>query len=137
MKRYYICPKSVWEEICDVAGVQLPRHHLMPASHYVELEDGHILIATEFASVWAEDQWHSHPDVARLADPMTEATLPLAHICGSGAVEFCHKQFKAHHFEKLKSLLAQHGHALDDTHTVRDLHRMLTPHYPGMRLNFY
>jgi hypothetical protein len=135
MRRYYIAPKSVWLEPIDIGGTAMPRHNLMPACHYVELDDGHILICTQFRSPWAEDQWHSHPEVARLTDPIAEASVPLAGLQRDPA--FAHKQFQQHHFAKLQALVAKHGHALSETHTVRDLHYMLAPHYPGMRLSFY
>ncbi|HEV7672997.1 MAG TPA: hypothetical protein VGQ12_00560 [Candidatus Angelobacter sp.] len=133
MKRYFICPKSVWAEDHPVNG--MPRHAWMDGSSYVELDADHILVAGDFAKDQHEIHWSDHPEIARLAHPQNEGDLPLAHL--HQHPRHGHKQFKKHHWDKLASLCALHGHQLDATHTVWDMHDMLTPHYPGLKLARY
>jgi hypothetical protein len=129
MKRYYICPKSVWEEPTDVLGATLPRHQLLPGSHWVQLDDDHILICTgDFDSEWAQEQWHCHPDVARLAHPSLEAKVPIYQLCEDPS--YAHKQFTDDHWALLVSAFA-----LDETHTVWDLHSKLKDSYPALKLS--
>jgi hypothetical protein len=137
MKRYYILPRAIWEEPIHIGSETLPRHWLCSgAGGYVELSDGYILFNTDFTSDWAEEEWHSHPEIARLSHPIMEATLPLAHL--HQHPQHAHKQFKRHHHEKLQSLLAiSELPPIDDTHTLWDLHDRLIGKYPGLRLTRY
>lgn len=151
MKRYYIVPKNVFHEI-DPAN-NMPRHAWLAGSSCVELpavqneaDPGspagassagvvHLLVCTDFAKDHHADRWHDHPEVARLTHPQLEQAVPLAHL--HQKPEHAHKQFKAHHFDKLQKLCAQHGFTLSPSHTLWDLHDALTSHYPGIRLTRY
>jgi hypothetical protein len=145
MKRWYIVPKSVWEE--DDPRISQPRHAWLFGSSYVELDDDHLLACTDFAKDHHEEAWHDHPEIARLAHPQLEQDLPIAHLVSgggpglqagvSGVNKYAHKQFKSHHFDKLKALCAQHGHQLNDQHTLWDVHDVLIQHYPGLKLSRY
>jgi hypothetical protein len=127
VKRYYICPLDVWQEPINILGRAKPRYHLMDGSQWVQLSDTHILLLTEFETEWAEGQWHDHPEVARLACPQMEATVPLYSLCSDP--QFSHKQFGDHHW-----VLLANSFGLKKPHTVWDLHNKLKDTYPGMRL---
>jgi hypothetical protein len=125
MKRYYICPKSAWHGTHKCGE---PHHALMAGSSYIELDDQHILLLTDFTSEWAEAEWHSHPEVARLAHPTMEAGVPLSQLCDES---YRHKQFTSKHLDLLSIL------GVTATDTVWDLHNKLKDDYPGLRLNSY
>jgi hypothetical protein len=138
MKRYYIAPSQVW-----LAHVE----HFAGTS-CVELDDDHLLICTDFASDWAEDQWHSESAVARLAHPKYESEMALGEIISPDpsvpttppppAHPYGYKQFYQHHFDKLNILAsASQLPSVDTTHTLWDLHDLLVGTYPGIRLNRY
>jgi hypothetical protein len=128
MKRFYIAPREVWLAHVDMFDVEGTSH--------VELEDGHVLINTDFKSSWAEGVWHEHPEVARLAHPHYESQVPLAHL--HQHAQHGHKKFQKHHFDKLNGLLAvSELQPIDDTHTLWDLHARLIGKYPGLTLNRY
>jgi hypothetical protein len=138
MKKLFICPKSVWEE--EVPGLGLPRNAWLSGDSYVELpvlpsEAAHILVAGDFAKDYHEVNWSAHPEIARLTHPQNEADVPLADL--HQHKRHAHKQFKQHHWDKLAALCALHGHQLTPAHTLWDLHEMLTPHYPGLKLARY
>jgi hypothetical protein len=134
MRKYYICPKSVYEEIIPGLGLQRACW-LSGGSSYALLDDDHILICGEGKKDEHEMRWHDHPEVARLSHPQHEQDVPLADLITNKRHK--RKQFKQHHFDKLKSLCAQHGFALDETHTLFDLHDALVSLYPGLRLPRY
>lgn len=128
MKRFYVAPRSLWLARVDMFDVE--------GTSCVELDDDHLLINTDFKSSWAEEQWHAHPEVARMAHPYYEGTVPLAQL--HQHPQHAHKQFKRHHHEKLQNLLAISDlPPIDDTHTLWDLHDRLIGKYPGLRLNRY
>lgn len=131
MRVWYIVPKDVWNGIIDPQH-GLRGHDLMHGSSYVELDETHILLATDFAqsNTWAEEQWHDHPEVARLAHPIHEANVPLSHLHLNA--EHDHKQFKKHHHDRLKQAFG-----IEDHHTLWDLHERIKKHYPGIRLQRY
>lgn len=134
MKRWYIAPKSVWEGSHKPSG--MPYYCLMAGSSCVELVEGHLLICTDFDNDWAEGEWHAHPEVARLAHPQFEPTVPLAHL--HQKPEHAHKQFRQHHFDKLQAMLSRERlPTLDPTHTLWDLHDRISSRFPGLRLNRY
>jgi hypothetical protein len=138
MKKLFICPKSVWLEDHPVNG--MPRHTWLFGDSYVELpglegEADHILVAGDFAKDQHEIHWSDHPEIARLSHPQNEGDLPLADLHANK--RHAHKQFKQHHWDKLAALCALHGHQLTPAHTLWDLHEMLTPHYPGLKLARY
>lgn len=127
MKRYFICPLNVWSEEIEICGRTRPRYHLMDGSHYVMLDDTHVLLCTEFKTEWAEGQWFDHPEVARLACPQMEPTVPLYSLCSDP--NYAHKQFTEDHWNLLVS-----NFELEETHTVWDLHNKVKDAYPGLRL---
>jgi hypothetical protein len=127
MKRYYICPKSVLEEESMLLGQMQSRHILFAGTQWIELSDGHILLCSDFRSEDAEELWHAHPEVARLAHPENEKHVPIGHL--HAKPEHAHKKFKPHHLEKLKIL------GITEHHTVLDMHDLLKDKYPGMKLS--
>src|SRR5581483_1674850 len=128
MKRYYICPLDVWQEPIDLFGRARPRFHLMDGSHGIQLSDTHILLLTEFKTEWAACQWHDHPEVARLACPIMEPTVPLYSLCQDP--KYSTKQFTENHWQLLVD-----NFQLDETHTVWDLHNKVKDDYPSLRLS--
>lgn len=125
MKRYYVCPKSVW---CEIHECGEPYYALMASSSYLEIDATHILLITDFASDWAEAIWHQHPEVARLAHPIHECNVPLYSLCADP--NYAHKQFTEAHWQKLVDVFG-----LEETDTVWDLHSKLKDLYPGMKLS--
>lgn len=131
MRRFYVVPKSVWQEPIELFGHKdVPRFtlfHPQTGSHYIDLEDGYILLSADFATEWAEEEWHSHTEVARLPHPTLEGHVKIADLVRDP--QWAHKQFKPHHFEKLKAL------GVDETHTVWDLHQRAKAIHPLVRLS--
>jgi hypothetical protein len=113
----------------------MPRHSLLYGDSYVELDEDHLLVSGDFRRDNHEAMWSDHPEIARLTHPVMEADTPLADL--HSKPRHSHKQFKPHHFQKLQKLCALHGHQLNESHTLWDLHDMLTPFYPGIKLPRY
>jgi hypothetical protein len=128
MKCYYVCPKSVWEGTHE-SGV--PHYALLPGSSHVELPGGFILLVAEVDKdgwEWSLNEWHQHPDVARLTHPAHERAIPLSHL--HIHPEHAHKQFRVKHFQAL-----QDAFGLEPTDTVWHLHAKIKDKYPGMKLS--
>lgn len=133
MRRFYVVPKSVWEEPIDFGGMMLPRYNLFhngigSKGIHLDEEGNWLLLSTDFSSERAEQQWHAHPEVARLAHHTLEGDVSLADLYRKP--RYAHKQFKQHHFEKLA---ARFG--IDETHTVWDLHDRARAIDPDCRLS--
>lgn len=88
MRRFYILPKSVWESKIKVGedgdigeDIMLDIRYLFHpqfGSHYLELDDGMILMVTNLShSEWAEDTFHLHPEVAILPHPSTDGKMTM------------------------------------------------------------
>jgi len=121
MRRFYVCPKDVFEGLHLIAGQLLPRYNLFhqgTGSHYMDLPGGFILLCTDFASEWAENEWHSQPEVARLTHPTLEGNVPLAQL--HSQPQWAHKQFKPKHFAAISAAIP-----LAPNDTVWDLHSKL------------
>lgn len=130
MRRFYIVPRSVWSEVVNIAGQMTQRfnlfHHAI-GSLGIDLDDDHILLTTDFMSEWAEEQWHSHPEVARLPHPTLERSVKLADLHSDP--QHAHKQFKPHHLAKLAKL------GVNGSHTVWDVHKAAIKINPGVKLS--
>lgn len=134
MRRYYVVPKRVWEEKIDFgAGMMLPRYNLFHSgvgSSWLALDPAEewLLLSTDFAKEWAEEQWHAHPEVARLAHPDKESNIKLVDLHRDK--RHGHKKFKQHHWQMLATRFG-----LDETHTVWDLHDRASAIDPDCRLS--
>jgi hypothetical protein len=100
--------------------------HPQTGSHYIDLPGGFILCSTDFASEWAEEEWHAHPEIARLPHPTMEGGVKLGDLL-TPAWE--HKQYRAHHREALAAI------GIEDAHTVWDVHRIAKAIHPLVRLS--
>jgi hypothetical protein len=73
MRRLYVCPKEVW-----FAHRQL--FHPVIGHHFIDLPQGFVLLACDFANEAAEDIWHGHPEVAPLPHPVYEGKITLQQL---------------------------------------------------------
>jgi hypothetical protein len=141
MRRFYIVPRRVWQEPIAYFGEQLmlPRFNLfdrsigsacIPLHDELELDhpEQYFLVSTDFDSARAEDHWHSHSEVARLSHPTDEKRVKLSELHQGS--EYSHKNFKKHHWDRLAKKFA-----LDETHTVWDLHDRARALDPDCRLS--
>jgi hypothetical protein len=120
MKRYYVVPQSVWTD----------HVHLFHGSSFVQLDETHVLLSTDFNSHIAEEMWHAHPEVSRLGHPQFEQQVQMQDLCSNP--QYSHKQFPHEHCARLEAAFGtQH------TDTVLDLHAAIRDTYPGMKLNIY
>jgi hypothetical protein len=123
MRRFYVTKKTVLLE--PIGKSKMPMHNLFhPAigSHFIDLSDGYILMSTDFATEWAEETWHTHPEVAHLPHPTKEpalATLP----------EMPDKQFTAAHLQALASI------GITGDHNVWDVHRIASARNRSVKLS--
>lgn len=121
MKRLYITTKDVWKGPIHTTNGQTAYHiqpdpkrpHIKPVvfknidlfnpstgSHYIDLDDAHILIATDVEhSEFCLETWHGHPEVARLPHPVHEGNVTIHQTLNDSAHSA--KQLKQHHVDAL------------------------------------
>ncbi len=117
-----------------IGGRLMPRFNLFHAGEgssgiWLDPAGEWLLLSTDFSKSWTEEQWHAHPEVARLAHPDKEGHIKLIDLHRDP--RHAHKQFKQHHWEKLASRFN-----LDETHTVWDLHDRARAIDPDCRLSY-
>lgn len=148
MRRLYVVSKAAWNShALDSEGNPMqagesPLSHLdlfdpRVGSHYIELDDEHILVSTAFGDEWSEETWHGHPEVARLPHPVHEGHIPIKDVVhdpehGHYAEQHSPKQVKHKH---LKALREHPDLALSDTDTVLHLAKKAQKLHPQVKLN--
>jgi hypothetical protein len=65
MKNYYVCSKENY----------LCARQFMSTAHFVDLEDGQILLAAEFSNGHLEDVFLNQPGVSMLPHPLSGETM--------------------------------------------------------------
>jgi hypothetical protein len=124
--------KDEYEEYMteQVPGSNLRHHdlfHQATGAHWIDLADGYVLLCTDFSSEWAEETFHAHPEVARLAHPTMEGNIPVGDL--HSKPDHGHKQFKHEHMKALNSL------GIQEHHTIWDIHKIAKAIHPNVRLS--
>jgi hypothetical protein len=94
MRRLLICPKSRWE-----AGHKAGHFHPISGSHYIDLDNGLVLVSVLFKDEWTESAFIENQDVANLPDPVFEGTQTMIAHRDDPARRYTHE-----HHEALKKL---------------------------------
>lgn len=108
MKKLYVCTKEAW-----LTSHHACHFHPVAGSHWIELEDGLILLAAVFNGEHGEETFSAHPDVTPLPDPIFEGNVTMAAHRDNSA----RKYSAAHH----AALVATLG--VTDSDTVLDVSR--------------
>jgi hypothetical protein len=143
MRRLYIVPKDVYfGNVVEGAGgpattpaspavKHIDIFHPAIGSHYVELDNDMLLVSTALDhSEWAEETWHSHPEVARLPHPIYEGTVQVKELLSDTL--HAPKNFKQKHLDCLtghKQLGVKH------TDTVLDVALKAKAIHPLVKLS--
>jgi hypothetical protein len=70
MKTFYLCTKA------DFVG----HHHQFQNSHYIDLDDGKILLCAEFRNEEFEGRWLKQPHILELPHALSGEVLTQAHV---------------------------------------------------------
>ncbi len=114
MRRLYVCPAEVWNE-------HLEHFHPTQGSHYIDLGDGMMLVATDFTNEDSQELWENHAAVAPLPHPTFEGTATLkAHVADAT------KKFSAKHLGYLASIgVMPEDSVLDVSRKARAIHPLV------------